>query len=141
MNPKLIVIDTNVLLSAVLSPNGTARQALDKAYQHFKIAQSEETYKELKTRIYKPKFNKYISDQDREQFLEVVKKSSNFIEITSQINICRDPDDNKFLELAKDCNAEYLITGDQDLLSLKTLAEYQNQIITPRDFLALDQFI
>ena len=43
MNPKLIVIDTNVLLSAALSPNGTARQALDKAYQQFKIAQSEET--------------------------------------------------------------------------------------------------
>jgi uncharacterized protein len=188
MNPKLIVIDTNVLLSAVLSPNGTARQALDKAYQQFKIAQSEETYQELKTRIYKPKFNKYISDQDREQFLEVVKKSSHFIEITSQINICRDPDDNKFLELifhllmfatntcrvanhfflspipyflfpsvpcslfpvpwtsvaffprfhiTKDCNAEYLITGDQDLLSLKTLAEYQNKIMTPKNFLTL----
>lgn len=141
MNLKLIVIDTNVLLSAVLSPNGTARQALDKAYQQFKIAQSQETYKELKTRIYKSKFNKYISNQDREQFLEVVKKSSQFIEIKSKINICRDPDDNKFLELAKDCNAEYLITGDQDLLSLKTLAEYQNQIITPKDFLALDEFI
>ncbi|MBD2482871.1 putative toxin-antitoxin system toxin component, PIN family [Planktothrix sp. FACHB-1365] len=138
MNPKLIVIDTNVLLSAALSPNGTARQALDKAYQQFKIAQSEETYQELKTRIYKPKFNKYISDQDREQFLEVVKKSSHFIETTSQINICRDPDDNKFLELTKDCNAEYLITGDQDLLSLTTLAEYQNKIMTPKNFLTVD---
>ncbi len=38
MNPKLIVIDTNVLLSAVLNQNVTSRQALDKAYQHFKIA-------------------------------------------------------------------------------------------------------
>jgi predicted nucleic acid-binding protein len=54
------------------------------------------------------------------------------------IKTCRDPDDNKFLELAKDANAEFLITGDQDLLSLKALAEYQNQIITPKDFLAID---
>ncbi|MBD2691770.1 putative toxin-antitoxin system toxin component, PIN family [Anabaena catenula] len=138
MNHKLIVIDTNVLLSAALSPDGTARKALDKAYKQFKIAQSEPTYEELKTRIYKPKFNKYISDKERQDFLEVVKKYSQFIEIKTQIDICRDPDDNKFLDLAKDANAEFLITGDQDLLSLKTLVEYQNQIITPRDFLNLD---
>ncbi|WP_257235908.1 putative toxin-antitoxin system toxin component, PIN family [Nostoc sp. 'Peltigera malacea cyanobiont' DB3992] len=88
--------------------------------------------------MYKRKFDKYISDEDRQDFLDIVKKYSKFIEIKSQINTCRDPDDNKFLELAKDANAEFLITGDQDLLSLKTLAEYQNQIITPRDFLDLD---
>ncbi|MEH1874393.1 putative toxin-antitoxin system toxin component, PIN family [Nostoc sp.] len=138
MNHKLIVIDTNVLLSAALSPNGTARKALDKVYKEFKIAQSDETYQELNTRIYKRKFDKYISNEDRQYFLDVVKKYSQFIEIKSQINTCRDADDNKFLELAKDANAAFLITGDQDLLSLKTLAEYQNQIITPRDFLYLD---
>ncbi|WP_392533129.1 putative toxin-antitoxin system toxin component, PIN family [Nostoc sp. C117] len=138
MNHKLIVIDTNVLLSAALSPNGTARKALDKLYKEFKIAQSDETYQELNTRIYKPKFDKYISDEDRQDFLGIVKKYSQFIEIKSQINICRDPGDNKFLELAKDANAEFLITGDQDLLSLNILAEYQNKIITPRDFLDLD---
>ena len=138
MNHKLIVIDTNILISAALSPDGTARKALDKVYQQFKIAQSEETYQELSTRIYKPKFDKYISNTERQYFLEVVKKYSQFIEIKSQINICRDADDNKFLDLAKDSNAEFLMTGDQDLLSLKTLAEYQNQIITPREFLTLD---
>ena len=52
MNHKLIVIDTNVLLSAALSPDGTARKALDKVYKEFFIAQSDETYQELKTRIY-----------------------------------------------------------------------------------------
>ncbi|MEH2028072.1 putative toxin-antitoxin system toxin component, PIN family [Nostoc sp.] len=138
MNHKLIVIDTNVLLSAALSPNGTARKALDKVYKEFKIAQSDKTYQELNTRIYKRKFDKYISDEDRQDFLDIVKKYSQFIEIKSQINTCRDPDDNKFLELAKDANAEFLITGDQDLLSLKSLAKSQNQIITPRDFLDLD---
>jgi len=136
MNRKLIVIDTNVLISAVLRPDGTARKALDKAYREFKIAQSDETYQELKTRIYKRKFDKYISDEDRQYFLNVVKKYCQFIEVTSQVTTCRDPDDNKFLELAKDSNAEFLITGDQDLLSLKIISEYQNHIITPTDFLA-----
>ncbi|MEA5516831.1 putative toxin-antitoxin system toxin component, PIN family [Nodularia sp. UHCC 0506] len=138
MNHKLIVIDTNILISAALSPDGTARKAIDKVYKNFKIAQSDETYQELSTRIYKRKFDKYISEEDRQDFLNIVKKYSQFIVITSQINICRDADDNKFLELAKDSNAEFLITGDKDLLSLKTLAEYQNQIITPREFLILD---
>lgn len=138
MNHKLIVIDTNVLLSAALSPNGTARKALDKAYKQFKIAQSDATYQELKTRIYKAKFDKYISDEDRQYFLDAVKTYSQFIEIKSQVNTCRDQDDNKFLELAKDANAEFLITGDKDLLILKDLPEYQNQIITPSDFLAID---
>ncbi|HEY9864926.1 MAG TPA: putative toxin-antitoxin system toxin component, PIN family [Candidatus Obscuribacterales bacterium] len=138
MNPKLIVIDTNILISAALSPDGTARKALNKVYQQFKIAQSEATYQELSTRIYKRKFDKYISDIERQDFVDIVKKYSQFIEIKSQINICRDVEDNKFLELAKDSNAEFLITGDKDLLALKNLAEYQNQIITPREFISLD---
>ncbi|BAT53739.1 hypothetical protein NOS3756_27010 [Nostoc sp. NIES-3756] len=138
MNHKLIVIDTNVLLSAALSPDGTARKALNKAYKQFKIAQSEETYQELKTRIYKHKFDKYISDEDRQYFLDAVQTYSQFIVIKSQVNTCRDPYDNKFLELAKDANAEFLLTGDKDLLILKELPEYQNQIITPSNFLAID---
>ena len=70
--------------------------------------------------------------------MDVVNKYSQFIEIKSQINICRDADDNKFLDLTQDTNAEFLITGDQDLLSLKVLPEYQNKIITPREFITLD---
>ncbi|MEH1896369.1 MAG: putative toxin-antitoxin system toxin component, PIN family [Nostoc sp.] len=72
MNHKLIVIDTNVLLSAALSRNGTARKALDKVYKEFKIAQSNEIYQELNTRIYKRKFDKYISDEDRQDFLDII---------------------------------------------------------------------
>ncbi len=141
MNPKLIIIDTNVLLSAALNAEGTAYQCFYKAYKIFKIAQNDETYQELITRIYKSKFDKYLSHQDREYFLNILKKNSQFIQTTSQINDCRDPDDNKFLELAKDSRAYFLITGDKDLLSLKSKPEYQNLIITPRDFLELDLFI
>jgi putative PIN family toxin of toxin-antitoxin system len=135
MNPKLIVIDTNVLISAVLTPEGTARKVLNRVYQIFKIAQSDETYQELVRRIYKRKFDKYISDQEREDFLRVVKHHSQFVKVESQVEICRDIDDNKFLELAIDSNAVFLITGDRDLLSLKAQIEYQKLIVTPREFL------
>lgn len=135
MNPKVIVIDTNVLISAVLTPGGTARRALNRIYKNFEIAQSEETYQELVSRIYKRKFDKYISDEDRKDFLRVVKNQSQFFEVESQIEICRDIDDNKFLELAIDSKAIFLITGDKDLLSLKANIQYQKLIIDPREFL------
>lgn len=135
MSPKFIVIDTNILISAVLSPNGTAYQALALAIQEFTIVQSDETYQEILQRIYKPKFDKYISDDSREELLDLIKSKSQFITVTSQVNTCRDPDDNKFLELAIDSHAEFLITGDRDLLTLKSQPEYRYLIISARDFL------
>jgi putative PIN family toxin of toxin-antitoxin system len=84
MNHKLIVIDTNILISAALSPNGTAYETIEKVYKKFKIAQSKETYQELSTRIYKRKFDKYLSDEDRQIFLNIVNKYSQFIEIITQ---------------------------------------------------------
>ena len=97
------------------------------------IVQSEETYQELTERIYKSKFDKYISNENRQEFLNVIKNNSQFIEVKSQITTCRDPDDNKFLELAIDANAEFLLTGDKDLLTLKSLAAYHDLIITNQD--------
>ena len=138
MSPRQIVIDTNVLISAALSPKGKAYQAIEKAIDSFMIVQSQETYQELTERIYKSKFDKYISNEDRQEFSNVIKRNSQFIEVTSQITICRDPDDNKFLELAIDANAEFLLTGDKDLLTLKSLAGYQDLIMSPRQFLELD---
>ncbi len=138
MSPRFIVIDTNIFISAALSPNGTAYQAFSKAIQNFTVVQNDETYQEIAERIYKSKFDQYISEQRRESFLSIIKNKSQFIEKKSQITVCRDPDDNKFLELAFDSKAEFLMTGDKDLLSLKSQGEYQKLIISPREFLALD---
>jgi uncharacterized protein len=138
MSPEFIVIDTNIFISAVLSPNGTAYKAFAQAVQKFTIVQSDETYQEIADRIYKKKFDKYISNERREEFLNLIKTKSNFIQPTSQITSCRDPDDNKFLELAIDSNAKFLMTGDKDLLTLKSQSNYQNLIISARDFLEIN---
>jgi putative PIN family toxin of toxin-antitoxin system len=137
MNPDLIVIDTNIFISAVLSPSGTAYKAFSKAIKNFKIVHTEETYQELAQRIYKPKFDRYISNPRREDFLSSIRNQSQFSQTTLEIADCRDPDDNKFLELALEVQAKFLLTGDKDLLSLKTQSPYQNLIISPRDFLDL----
>ncbi|PSB56465.1 putative toxin-antitoxin system toxin component, PIN family [Chamaesiphon polymorphus] len=137
MSPEFIVIDTNIFISAALSPNGTAYQAFAQAVQKFTIVQSDETYQEIADRIYKNKFDKYISNERREEFLNLIKNQSKFIQPISQITSCRDPDDNKFLELAIDSNAKFLITGDKDLLTLKSQAEYRDLIISARDFIEI----
>ncbi|MFN9176264.1 MAG: putative toxin-antitoxin system toxin component, PIN family [Synechocystis sp.] len=135
MNPSTIVVDTNVLISAVLSPNGTAKKAFVKAIAYFQLIQSQSTYEELVTRLQKKKFDKYISLEDRKQFLERVKLDSYFLTVEVKTMICSDPDDNKFLDLASMGKAIYLLTGDQDLLTLDT---YENtRIIQPALFLEM----
>ncbi len=85
MSPEFIVIDTNIFISAALSPNGTAYQAFAKAVQRFTIVQSNETYQEIADRIYKTKFDKYISNERRAEFLNTIETRSRFIQPTSQI--------------------------------------------------------
>lgn len=137
MNLELIVIDTNILISAVLNPDGTAYQAFEKAVENFTLIQTDESYQEIAQRIYKPKFDRYISNQRREDFLNSIINKSRFIKTILKINDCRDPDDNKFLEMAIEFNARFLITGDKDPLSLKEKTDYQKLIVTARDFVDL----
>jgi putative PIN family toxin of toxin-antitoxin system len=135
MNLNRIVIDTNVFISALLNPNGTPRKVINLAVNQWVILQSEATYQELETRVSKNKFDKYLSKEDRLNFLASLRKKSLLIQITHQTLICSDADDNKFLELAVSGVADYLITGDNDLLIIKS---YQDiPIITPTGFLSL----
>jgi putative PIN family toxin of toxin-antitoxin system len=137
MNPNRVVIDTNVFISALLNPVGTPRKVINIAISQFTILQSEATYQELETRISKKKFDKYLEKDDRLDFLPSLKNRSLFVDILHETTVCSDSDDNKFLELAVSGMAQYIITGDNDLLSLNT---YQGiPIITPAEFLAIFQ--
>ncbi|MEB3189582.1 MAG: putative toxin-antitoxin system toxin component, PIN family [Snowella sp.] len=135
MNLKTIVVDTNVVISAVLNPLGTPNQAFTKAITYFQLIQSESTYEELVTRLQKRKFDRYISLEDRADFLEMIHRKSLFFESEFQVNLCDDLDDNKFLDLARVGSSIYLITGDSDLLILQQYLD--TQIIKPAQFLDL----
>ena len=135
MNPNRVVIDTNVFISALLNPVGTPRKVIDIAVNQFTILQSEATYQELTTRISKKKFDKYLEKDDRLNFLSSLKNRSLFVDMSHETRVCSDLDDNKFLELAVSGMAQYIITGDNDLLILNT---YQGiPIITPAEFIAI----
>ncbi len=118
MKNNFFVIDTNTLISAFLFKYSNPRKAFDTAIETGKISGSIETYKEFGEVLLRPKFNKYISTERKLLVLKDFKELTVFSEILESITDCRDPKDNKFLELAISAKASCIITGDKDLLVL-----------------------
>lgn len=118
MKNNLFVIDTNTLISASLFINTVPGKAVRKANEMGKISASIETYTEFFETFLRSKFDKYISIETRFGILIDFKRLALFSEISESLTDCRDPKDNKFLELAVTANASCIITGDKDLLVL-----------------------
>jgi putative PIN family toxin of toxin-antitoxin system len=136
MSKLRIVLDVNVIISALLFPNSKPNQALQKAQDMGDILMSLEAWRELEEVIARPKFNRYLDLEDRQKFLlDLYDTITPIVEINETITECRDPKDNKYLELAVSGNADYLITGDEDLLVLNPFRTIK--IIKVDDFLAL----
>jgi uncharacterized protein len=133
MNKLRFVIDTNILVSSILMASSKPDQALKKARKIGFILFSENTFSELKEVLNRRKFDKYILLETRLEFLSKIKLESELIEVMETIDLCRDPKDNKFLELAVSGNADFIITGDEDLLVLNTFRNIE--IISVNDFL------
>jgi putative PIN family toxin of toxin-antitoxin system len=134
MNRSLFVFDTNVLVSALILPNSTSQQALTKALKNGQIVQSLATLDELKQVIERDKFDKYLTREERLRFFTSLVYEAILVEITVSITECRDPKDNKFLELAISANAQTIISGDEDLLTLHPFRHIT--ILKPSDFLS-----
>ncbi len=128
-----ILLDTNIIISALCFPFSKPRKAFDLAIKNGNLLTSEDTFNELKTALLKQKFDKYIELNLRQEFLKQYSKLCKTVQISQKIDICRDKKDNKFLELAMNGNADYIITGDSDLLILNPFENIK--IITPDAFL------
>lgn len=128
-----ILLDTNIIISALCFPFSKPRKAFDLAIKNGNLLTSEDTFNELKTALLKQKFDKYIELNLRQEFLKLYSKLCKTVQISQKIDICRDKKDNKFLELAMNGNADYIITGDSDLLILNPFENIK--IITPDAFL------
>jgi putative PIN family toxin of toxin-antitoxin system len=81
----------------------------------------------------RPKFKKYFSLPDLERLLLRINEEAEFIEVVSDVKLCRDPKDDFLLSLAKDGKATHLITGDKDLLEIKTFGK--TKIVTITNYL------
>ena|ERR1700761_257946 len=116
---KRFVLDTNTLISTfLLSPTTGTAQAYYQAKAKGKIIMSEETFQEFAGVFIRPKFDRYLELAKRLTIIEDLNYVVEVIKVKSVVTVCRDPKDNKFLELAIDAGADCIITGDQDLLVL-----------------------
>ena len=116
MTSLKLVIDTNILISAALSSQGAPARLVRYALAQHRLVFSQPTFDELRTRMYRPKFDRYISLESRERLLHDFNACAHWVDIGEPALYCRDRDDDKFIETALVAQAPYLISGDNDLL-------------------------
>jgi len=130
------VLDTNTMISAFLFEEGTPGRALKLALETGDVLLSLKLAEELAEVLYRKKFDRYVRRKLREEFLAGIIRETTLIKVNAIIRECRDPGDDKFLELAVSGKASHIITGDQDLLALHPF--HGISILTPREFLDLN---
>lgn len=133
MPDKYFVVDTNIVISVAVFSSSTPALSLKKALSSGRLAFSESILQEYSETLSNNKFDRYILIEKRTLFLEKFIAEGTLIPVNKSIRICRDPKDDKYLELALAYNASAIITGDKDLL---VLHPYENiPVLTPVDFL------
>ena len=113
-----VVMDTNTLVSGVLLSDSVPGRAVRKAVTEDQILMSEESLYELAEVLSRKKFDRYISVEDREEFVRVVLRVVEMVPIVTAVHECRDEADNRILEVAVNGDAELIVSGDHDLLLL-----------------------
>lgn len=132
MKNKKIILDTNLWINFLISKKFNQ---IDKLIENKRIVLifSNELLEEFVDVVSRPKFKKYFSKKDIEKILECFDQFGELVKVKSDIKICRDEKDNFLLNLSVDSNADYLITGDKDLLILKKIEN--TKILTFSEFI------
>lgn len=127
------VFDTNVIVSALLFNDSVPGKAFLRALDEGTVLISASLVRELSHVLSRERFDRYISRQERDEFVDALTRESELVEIVDPVAVCRDPEDNRVLELAVNGNARFIITGDSDLLVLNPFRDVR--IVTPADLL------
>jgi len=134
MEKPRVILDTNILISYALKPSAGITRAVNAAFEQGKLLVSQETFDECRSVIERFVKRGFITIQEASEFLGAIVEAAEWVKILETLQTCRDPKDDKFLELAINGQAAYLVTGDQDLLVLNPFRE--TKILSPRDFVA-----
>ena len=113
-----VVIDTNLWISFIISNRINQLEPILSSNK-IKLLFSEKLIEEIRETIKKPKLCKYFDEYSFNEMLGVFEPFIELIDVTSKMKVCRDSNDDFLLELAKDGNANYLVTGDNDLLVIE----------------------
>ena len=129
-----VILDTNIWISFLITKTYLR---LDQYLINGKIKLifSEELLTEFLEVTKRPKLKAYFSPENVSDLIEYFNSYAQLINVKSNIKICRDPKDNFLLSLAKDSNADYLVTGDKDLLVIEKFGT--TIILTIENFMKL----
>ena len=127
------VFDTNVILGAAIRPGSAPMEAISRARSIGRLLVSDATLAELTEVLSRPRLDRYVELALRMSYLASLIADARVVEPWVMIRECRDPDDDKFLEVAVSGVATCLVTGDNDLLVLHPFRDIP--ILKPRAFL------
>ena len=129
------VFDANVMISALLFNDSVPGRAFSRARSLGTILVSGASLTELGRVLGGDRFDRYVTRAERDEFFAALIRESEAIEITETVRACRDPNDDRILELALNGRATCIVTGDADLLALNPFRNIE--IVTPTRFLEL----
>lgn len=126
MDKLRLVLDTNIIISAIINRTTPPAIVTSHALYETTLLISDELIAELVKVLFRKKFRKYFSETFAKEYVHLIRRLSEEVTIYERLTVCRDEFDNHLLELASAGNADYLITGDADLLVLK---KFRNTVI------------
>jgi putative PIN family toxin of toxin-antitoxin system len=134
------VLDANVIISALIQPKGASGRIVASLLEEssFELVASPAILAEVRRSLTYPKVRKYIkvSDEDVDLSVAALALIAQPVEGILRVKaVAEDPDDNKYIEAALEGRAQYIVTGDSHLKSLKSYRGIR--IVTPRVFLDL----
>jgi uncharacterized protein len=133
MIPLRLVIDTNILVSAALKPDGLQRTVLVLAMtKPARLYFTTAILAECREVLARPEFR--IRRGLRQQLLQFIQNHAHLVSISRALQVTKDPDDNKFLECADAARVDYLITGNQ-----RYFPKFwkKTKVITSREFISI----
>ena len=129
-----MVLDTDTLVSRLLVPTSVTARAVRLAVAQDCVLASDATLMELADVLGRPKFDRYVTVEERHTFLRLFGRVAERVVIVHVVRACRDPRDDKFLELAANGLAEMIVTRDSDLLAQHPFRDIP--VLSPAAFLA-----
>lgn len=132
---RFVVVDTNVYVSRLLNPLSVPGRAIARVLEEDRVLVSRVTLIQLQGVLRRPKFLHYIPQGSVEPFLDQILSVAVLIDPPTPIRACRDPRDDKFLEVAVHGRADLILTGDRDLLDLHPFRGIS--ILTPAAYIEL----
>ena len=135
MKGDAFVLDTNVLISAALSAESPPARVTLWVIANARLIFAEPTFEEFRSRLWRPKFDRYLTIERRNQILHDFSAIADWVELNSDpLPVSsRDPDDDMFIRAAIAGSARWLVSGDRDLLEVQGLPA--PTIVSPADML------